>query len=356
MTLGVELEFQLLDESTLDLSPAAPSILEAVSPDLAERIKPEFIRSMIEINTEICATVDDAAENLRHLGEELGEKARQNGCLLYAASLHPSSKCHDQLLTEDNRYTKIMNDLQLVGRRFITQGLHVHVGLDDAETAIRVCDDIRLYLPIFLAMSTSSPFFEGRDSGLHSYRAKLFEALPLAGMPGHLQSWQQFKEMTDLLIRADIITEVRDLWWDVRPHPDLGTVEVRICDLPSRFDDILAMVALIQAVVLHISLSAPKPMPNIQIIKSNKWQAARYGLAGRFVDPYTLQKTSMKEVAKDLVAMVSPECSQLGTNSHLETMERIISQGTSTDLQRRIYTETGDFQQVIRQTRQGFWK
>jgi len=355
-TLGVEIEFQLLEPATLNLTPAAPALLAAVPADLRLRIKQEFIQSMVEINTDICATVGEVEAGLTELYTILDKLARENNCLLYAASLHPFAKSSAQRTTEDVRYNRILNDLQLVGRRFITQGLHVHVGMPDGETAIRVCDEIRLYLPIFLALSTSSPFYEGQDTGLCSYRAKLFEALPLAGIPDGFGSWTVFQDIIAMLKQSDIIKQVRDIWWDVRPHPDFGTVEIRICDLPSRFVDIMALVALIQATVVTLSRGKFNRPPNMQVLRSNKWQAARYGLQGRFVDPLAGRKGSIAEAAEQLLKMTGQAADELGSNAYLAPIGRILQQGTSADRQRRIYRDAKTLQAIVREMRKEFWQ
>jgi carboxylate-amine ligase len=355
-TLGVELEFQLLDPDTLNLTPAAPGLLRMVPAAGQERIKQEFIQSMIEINTEICATVDDAAAGLSEISLLTEKLARQNNCLLYAASLHPFAKSSEQRITDDARYKRILGDLQLIGRRFITQGLHVHVGMADGDTAIKVCDEIRLYLPIFLALTTSSPFYEGQDTGLCSYRAKLFEALPLAGIPEAFGSWTRYHEIVVMLMQTEIIKQVRDIWWDVRPHPDFGTVEIRICDLPSRFDEIMALVALIQATVVTLSRGQSHRPLNMQVLRSNKWQAARYGLKGQFVDPVAGHRGSLAEATDHLLNMTARAAEKLDSTAYLGPIKRIVHEGTSTDHQRRIFNGTNTFTSIIETMLREFWQ
>jgi len=323
---------------------------------LQERIKPEFIRSMLEVNTEVCTDMDQVKSSLARLIRQAEELAEKNNCLLFATSLHPFARHIDQELSNHPRYARIMDDLQLVGRRFITQGLHVHIGMDNHEDAIRVCDNIRLFLPILLSLTCSSPYYEGVDTGLHSYRAKLFEALPLAGMPDQLESWHKYLEMVKLLTNTGIITSVRDLWWDVRPHPDFGTIEVRICDLPSTFKEILAIVALIQGLVVEMTQSDKHLNPNMQVLKSNKWQAARYGLAGTFVYPLLQKKISMQEAAGEIFAKAAPAMEKLGTSPYLADLQHIIKSGTSADHQRKIYTEQKDFPAIIKELHPKFWQ
>jgi carboxylate-amine ligase len=355
-TLGVEIEFQILAKDTLNLAPMAPEILAMVPAGQKDRIKPEFIRSMIEVNTEICESVHQVKTNLAEVSQQAESLASDNGCILYAASLHPFASHHDQILSPDPRYSRIINDLQLVGRRFIAQGLHVHVGMPDAETAVLVRDNILIYIPILLALTTSSPFYEGMDTGLNSYRTKLFESLPLAGMPDQIGSWENYLHMVNLLINTGIINEVRDLWWDVRLHPDFGTVEIRICDLPSRFMDILAIVTLIQALVATLAESEAHLIPDMQIVKSNKWQAARYGLQGRFVNPLTQSSISMIKAAKDLLEMIGPKINKFETNQFITPLLYILENGTSADYQRKIYQEVGDLTAIIKETLPKFWQ
>lgn len=355
-SLGVEIELQIIDRTSLNLVPRAPEILAMVPAQLHDRIKPEFIRSMIEVNTEVCFNMDQVKDNLTHLIRLAEKIAAESSSLLFASSLHPFANHSDQELSDHPRYSRIMDDLQIVGRRFITQGLHVHVGMEDHKAAIRVCDNIRLFLPILLALTCSSPYYEGIDTGLHSYRAKLFEALPLAGMPDKLGSWEKYVEMMSLLTNTGIISDVRDLWWDVRPHPDFGTIEIRICDLPSSFNEILAIVALIQGLVVHLTESDKHLDFNMQVLKSNRWQAARYGLEGRFVYPLLQKKTSMQEAAGELFTRARPAMEQLGTSHYLPVLQKIAVSGTSSVQQRSIFSEKNDFSAIIKELHPKFWQ
>ena len=355
-SLGVEIELQVVDKNDLNLVQKAPEILAMVPAELQERIKPEFIRSMVEINTAVCSDIDQVKENLTHIIGQAERIADEHNCLLFATSLHPFARYRDQKISSHPRYNRIMEDLQMIGRRFITQGLHVHVGMDDKEAAIRVCDNIRLFLPILLAMTCSSPYYEGIDTGLHSYRAKLFEALPLAGMPDKLGNWDKYTETVNLLINTGIINEPRDLWWDVRPRPDFGTVEIRICDLPASLDEILAIVALIQGLVVNLTESDKHLNPNMQVLKSNKWQAARYGLEGNFIYPLNQKKISMREAAGELFAKAAPAMEQRGTSHCLPVLQQILESGTSSTRQRKIFSRQKDFSAIIKELHPTFWQ
>ncbi len=356
-TIGVELEVQVLDNETLELVPLAPEILKKVPPELKNRIKPEFIQSMVEINTDICSTVAEVEKDLKGTYNTLNNIAEELGATLFLSSIHPFSKSSDQKVSEDFRYKKIMDELQLVGRQFITQGLHVHIGVTDEEEAIQINNNLRIYLPVLLALTTSSPFYESEDTGLMSYRAKLFEALPLAGMPDSLYDWNEYTSLVNLLKKSGMIESVRDIWWDVRPHPDFGTVEVRICDLPCSFRDILTITALIQALVVALAEQFENPEPHIQILRSNKWQAARHGLDGFYVDPFFGRRYTMKEAATYLYRHVKPAAEALESTDYLDEVPGIINRSTSASIQKNLYYSNGhDFIGMIKSMQGLFFK
>lgn len=340
-TIGVEIEIQILDNESFGLTSLAPAILKMVHPSLTTRIKKEFIQSMVEINTKICSSVAEVEEDLKSTFDHLNSITEGLGGSLYMASLHPFSAGPEQAVSDDQRYKRIMNELQLVGRRFITQGLHVHIGVDDREKVVKINNAMRIYLPIILALSTSSPFYESQDTGLMSYRSKLFEALPLAGMPDSLEGWDGFLTLASLLSTNGIIDSVKDIWWDVRPHPDFGTVEIRICDLPYSLKDILSITALIQALVLTIAEQYEVPDPHMQLLRSNKWQATRHGLDGFYVDPIFGRKHAMKDAALNLCRFVKPAAESLKSSRYLDGITDILERGTSSLLQRRLYREKG---------------
>jgi carboxylate-amine ligase len=355
-TLGVELEIQLLDQRSLNLAPAAQDILADLPADLKERIKPEFIRSMVELATGVCGDLRAVELDLRQSYEILEKRAGRSGCLLFAASLHPFARHCRQVLSPGRRYAELLEELQLVGRRLISQGLHVHVGLPDAATTIRVFNEIRRYLPLCLALTTSSPFYEGEDTGFHSYRSKLMDALARAGMPRPFKDWQELGQVFALLCRAGAIRDIREIWWDVRPHPDFGTLEVRICDLPGRFDEILAMTALIQALVKTLAeQNRPAADHPQEIIISNKWEAARHGLAGLFIEP-TGQGSpgTISAACRKLLEMTGPAARQLGTREHYVVLERILETGTSGDRLRSLHRQGLAFPEIIQLLRRDF--
>lgn len=358
-SLGVEIEFQILDNEGLNLVPFAPLLLEQAPALLRPRLSLEFIKSILEIQTGVCADLRDVENDLLQTCAMAEELAVDNDFLLYAASLHPFARASEQELSENERYEQIMQELQIIGRRFISQGLHVHVGMPDGETAIRVCNLIQAFLPVFLALSCSSPFYQGIDTGLMSYRTKLFEALPLAGIFEYIPDWQHFIGEVENLKEFGIIQSFKDLWWDTRPNPDFGTIEVRACDLPVTFSAILALVAMIQSTAAWLVENVPESKPlNAYLIKANKWQAARHGLDGRFVDPTGLlgdKPMQLRLAATELQRQITPFAATLGGESYLNHLDTIISGGTGAELMRQLYQDTDDLPTVVREIQKEFW-
>ncbi len=354
-TIGVEVEFQLLDPDTLDLAHRAPAVLEQTSNEYGDRIKKEFIQSMVEVTTGICATPADVTTDMGATIAALEEAAERCKCLIHAASLHPFARVRDQRLSDEERYRAILDELQIVGRRLITQGLHVHIGMADGETAITVFDRMRSLLPLFLALTASSPFFESEDTGLCSYRSKLFEALPRSGMPDALGSWANYRDFVALLEHAQVIGSPRDIWWDVRPHPELGTVEVRICDVPSRFRCVVAVASLIQASALYLATEGSSINPeNRAIINSNKWQAVRHGLQARFVDPLTGNQSYAPDAIARLLRRLEPFFKDFGASDQITVLEGMLERGCSANRQRHIFHQTGSLREIIRKERMEF--
>ena len=354
-TIGVEIELQLIDNSTCDLKNIASKVLSDVDKQFLSRIKYELFESMIEINTNICSSVEEARIDIKQTLSHLEEILKNYDSTMNCSSLHPFAHGKNQIVTDDARYRRIIQDLQIIGTRFITQGLHVHIGIDDCEKVIKVNNALRIYLPLLLALSTSSPFYKGEDTGLYSYRTKIFESLPLAGLPDYLNDWDHFTMLTDNLIKADIIQAVKDLWWEVRPHPGFGTVEVRICDIPTNFDEILALVALIQALVVTVQDADNYPDTHIQILESNKWQAARYGLEGTFIDPLTLNKLSVQKAIENLCNLLEPTMVSLGSEKYIKVIEKVLMKGTGATLQRNLFKKSASFENMIKSLKEQFY-
>jgi len=355
-TIGVEIELQLVDKKNLNLKNISSKILAEVNEEFSNNIKCELIESMIEINTNICSNIKEVENDIIKILNHLDEILKNHETEINCTSLHPFAIGKNQIVTDNLRYKRIMNDLQMVGKRFISQGLHVHIGIDNPEIAIKVNNALRVYLPLLLSLSNSSPYFEGEDTGLHSYRTKLFEALPLAGMPDYLHNWNQFENLTKQLEGAGIINSVKDLWWDIRPHPGFGTVEIRVCDIPISYKEIIALVSLIQALVVTLIKLEPYQDTHIQILQSNKWQAARYGLEGVFVDPKTFKKLSMRKAIEDLFILVEPAIVSLGSKKYRTILEEILISGTGSKKQRNLYSNSKNFLHMLKNLKEQFYQ
>jgi len=355
-TIGVEIELQLVDKKNLNLNNISSKVLADINKEFSDNIKCELIESMIEINTNICSNIDEVEKDIRKTLNHLDEILKNYETEINCTSLHPFAIGKNQIITDNPRYKRIMKDLQMVGKRFISQGLHVHIGISNPEDAIKVNNALRVYLPLLLALSTSSPFFEGEDTGLHSYRTKLFEALPLAGMPDYLNNWNHFESLTEHLEGAGIINSVKDLWWDVRPHPGFGTVEIRVCDIPINFKEIIALVALMQALVVTLIKLDSYQDTHIQILQSNKWQAARYGLKGVFVDPKTFKKLSMRKAIENLFVLVEPAMVSLGLKKYFNILEEILNADTGSYKQRKLYANSNKFEDMLKTLKEQFYK
>ena len=355
-TIGVEIELQLIDDNNFDLKNISSKVLADIDKKFSDKIKYELFESMIEINTDVCNSVEEVSKDIKQTLLHLKEVLKNYNTIINCSSLHPFAKGKDQVISNDSRYKRIMNDLQIIGTRFITQGLHVHIGVDNCENVIKINNAMRMYLPLLLAISTSSPFYEGKDTGLYSYRTKIFESLPLAGLPDYLDSWNHFVILTNNLIKADIIREVKDLWWEVRPHPGFGTVEVRICDVPINFKQLLSLVALIQALVITLQNSDKQLDSHIQIFQSNKWQAVRYGLEGVFINPLTLKQKPIKKAIEDLCHLVEPIMVSLGTTKYIAVIQEILERGTGALQQREIYNKSSSFEYMIKSMAEQFYQ
>jgi len=355
-TIGVEIELQLIEGNSLDLNNIAPRVIADIDKNFSNRIKFELFESMIEINTDICFTVEEVEQDIKQTLNHLEEILKSYNATLNCTSLHPFAKGKNQIVTDDFRYKRIMKDLQIVGRRFITQGLHVHIGVDDREKVIKINNALRVYLPLLLALSSSSPFFEREDTGLYSYRTKIFESLPLAGMPDYLTDWNHFTQLTANLTKAGIIQSVKDLWWEVRPHPGFGTVEIRACDIPVSLEKILALISFIQALVITLQKEDDYSSTHIQILESNKWQAVRYGLEGSFIDPTTFEKITIKQAIENLCILVEPTIISLGLTKYFKTIEDILINGTGATIQRKLYNNSGNFEYMIQSLREKFYQ
>ena len=352
-TLGIELELALVDARTMRLTSAIEPLMQRV-PDLAGKsVKPELMQSCVEINTDVCETVGQAEADLREKLIRVEAAADEVGARLWWGATHPFSLWGEQTVTNNDRYQSLVNLLQEMARRLVTFGLHVHVGVDSGDKAVMICDRIMQHLPTLLALSCSSPFWENRDTGLQSHRSKIMEGLPTAGLPTLMRNWSEYVWLVNHMIETGFINTIREIWWDVRPHHNFGTVEVRVCDMPGNLTDALALAALVQCLVKALSdeidEGAYQHDCHPMMVRQNKWRACRYGIGAQLVNSYTFEVQSVAHITDFLVTRLSVIADQLDCYDYLQHTRRLAQGPSHPDRQRAILKQTGDPAEVVRQ-------
>ena len=351
-TLGIEEEFQIVDPATRELKSHVSEILEEGKLLLGEKIKPEMIQSMIEVGTGVCANIREAREDLSTLRCIISSLAQKKGMAIVAASTHPFSKWSEQEIYEGDRYKLLVDELQMVARSLLIFGLHVHVGIPDIEKRIQVMNAARYFLPHILALTTSSPFWLGFNTGLKSYRSEVFKKFPRTEIPDTFESYAQFQAYVDLLVKMNCIQNGSKIWWDVRPHHLFPTLEFRICDIPTRVDDTIAIAALFQAIVAKLMVLNEGNLGfriyHRRLILENKWRAIRYGLDGMMLDLGKQKEVPARDLIRELLDFVDDVVDPLDSRHEIEHIHTILDRGTSADEQLRVYEESGhDFNAVV---------
>jgi carboxylate-amine ligase len=334
------------------LSSAASRILTEIPRELESSIKPELLRCYIELNTNVCADVAAVEADLKSKLEVVREIASRHGLSLFWSGTHPFSRWQDQEVTPNERYFSLIDLLQETARRLVTFGLHVHIGVDSGDKAIMICDRILQHLPTLLALSVNSPFWQGRNTGLHSQRSKIMETLPTAGLPPLMRNWSEYSWLVNHMVETGFIKTIREIWWDVRPHHNFGTVEVRICDMPPSLKDVLGLTALIQCLVFDLSEEIDRGTYQFDchpfLIRQNKWRACRYGMEAKLVDPATHDAVETRRVVDNLLDRLGPRAEELGCARYIEIVREIVDGPTGSVRQLRIFGETHDLAQVVR--------
>jgi carboxylate-amine ligase len=350
-TIGIEEEFQIIDPETRELKSRVNEILEEGKMLLGEQIKPEMHQSMVEVGTGVCNNVQEARADVAKLRRTIGDLAKKNGLVFAAASTHPFSHWEDQLITDHERYYSLIEGMQHVARGLLIFGLHVHVGVEDREAAIHIMNAARYFLPHVLALSTSSPFWLGHNTGLKSYRSEVFKQFPRTDIPDYFSSSSEYESYVNLLIKTKCIDNGRKIWWDVRPHPFFPTLEFRICDIPSRIDETIAIAALFQAIVAKLYKLLKQNMGfrlyRRALIQENKWRAVRYGLDGNLIDFGKQTEVPARDLVMELLDFVDDVVDELGSRRELNYVHQILKNGTSADRQLAVYNETRDLKAVV---------
>jgi YbdK family carboxylate-amine ligase len=354
-SLGVEWELELVDLDSRELASAATDILDEMSggPDVEHaKAKHELLESCIEVITGVCTTVDEAVEDLRGTMTEVASAASARGLGVMCSGTHPITDWATQQISPNPRYAKLVEDMQWLARRLQIFGVHVHVGVRSPEKVIPIVNALTAYIPHFLALSGSSPYWVGTDTGLASARSKVFEGLPTAGLPYQLSGWDDFEHYMSTLISAHTINSVREVWWDVRPHPTFGTVELRICDgLPTLYE-ISWAAALSQCLVEMLNGQLDRgytlPVPKSWTLRENKWRAARYGIEAELIVDDDGRTQPLRDLVNELVDDLAPVAERLGCTKELLRAKKILEVGPSYDRQRRAAAAAdGDLRAVV---------
>jgi len=351
-TVGVEEEFQIVDPATWELRSHVSELLAESAPAFGDQIKREMHQSIVEVGTKICANVEELAEEIIRIRRDLSDAAERVGLRVAAAGTHPFSNWMDQVLSPGERYQNIVEEMGQLARSLLIFGLHVHVAVPDRESMIALMNEARYFLPHLLALSTSSPFWMGRDTGLKSFRTTVFRRFPRTGIPDHFGSWSDYEEYVNLLIKLHSIDNAKKIWWDLRPHPTFGTLEFRICDVPTAPRASIAIAALAQAIIVKLFRLRERNLGfrryHRALIEENKWRAARWGLDGKLIDFGKREEVPMRHLALELLAFVDDVVDGLGSRREVEYVQKILSDGTSAERQLQVYQATGDLRAVAR--------
>lgn len=351
LTIGIEEEYQIIDPETRDLRSYITQFLEEGRMVLRESLKPELHQSMVEVGTPVCHTIQEAREEIVRLRSAIATLAKRKGLCIAAAGTHPFASWLAQDITPFERYYKVAEDMQYLARRLLIFGMHVHIGIEDREFAIDTMNVIRYMMPHILALSTSSPFWMGRNTGLKSYRSVIFEDFPRTGIPDYFNSWAEFQEFLDILVQTGSIEDGSKIWWDVRPHPFYPTLEFRVCDMCTKVDEAVAVAALFQALVAKLWKLRRQNMTfriyRRALVDENKWRAVRYGLDGKLIDFGIRQELPARDLLRELVEFVDEVLDELGSREEVEYVYRILEEGSSADRQLATFRDTGDMKAVV---------
>jgi glutamate---cysteine ligase / carboxylate-amine ligase len=351
-TVGVEEEFQIVDPASWELRSHVSELLASSAPAFGDQVKREMHQSIVEVGTKICANIEELAGEIIRNRRDLADAAERIGLRIAAAGTHPFSSWMDQVISPGERYENIVEELQQLARSLLIFGLHVHVAVPDRSSMISLMNEARYFLPHLLALSTSSPFWLGRDTGLKSFRTTVFRRFPRTGIPDHFQSWNEYEEYVNTLVDLHCIDNGKKIWWDVRPQPTFGTLEFRICDVPTAPRASIAIAAVAQAIIVKLYRLRIRNLGfrlyHRALIEENKWRAARWGIDGKLIDFGQRREVPMRELGLELLEFVDDVLDDLGSRREVDYIRKILTEGTSAERQLQVYRETGDLKSVVR--------
>ena len=350
-TIGIEEEYQIIHPDTRELTSYIQEFLDEGRVILKDQIKPEFLQSQVEVGSNICQDIHEARAEFVRLRTIVCKLAEEKDLRVVAAGTHPFSRWSDQKVTAGERYTKHEENMADIARRMLVFGMHVHIGLEDPDLRIDLMNQMRYFVPHLLALSTSSPFWHGRRTGLKSYRTIIMNDLPRAGLPPHFSSYGEYERFVDTLVKTNCIDEPTKIWWDMRPHPKFPTLEFRFMDICTTIDEAVCMTALVQALVaklikLRRSNVVWRPYRR-NLITENKWRAVRNGKDGVLIDLGARKEATLRELVLEILELVDDVVDELGVRKDVEYVHTILDKGTSADRQIATYEETGSLEAVV---------
>jgi carboxylate-amine ligase len=347
-TIGIEEELMILDAETLELANAIESLLE---PAPAGEIKPELMESVLEVSTDPCANTAEAGEQLRALRRQVASAAAAKDLAIGSAGTHPFAMWEDQRIVARPRYRDLISALRFVARQELIFGMHVHVGVDDPDKAIHIANGMRVHIPVLLALSANSPFWRADTTGMASTRTPIFRAFPRVGMPPTYKGWADYEQRIEFMVGTRVIEDYTYLWYDVRPHPNFGTVEIRVMDSQTHVEHTLGLTALTQALVrelaLHFEEGKQLSRYPFEMLDENKWLAARHGLEGELVDLPNPERVATRELAQRLLDRMREHAQDLGSAPELEAVEDLLERGNGADRQVVVYEANHDLREVM---------
>ena len=350
-TLGVEEEYMVIDPVTRELKSHEHQIVDLAAKTLGDNVKAEMHQAVVEVGTGICKTVDEAHAEILMLRKTVSDVAKSIGLRIGAAGTHPFSHWSTQMITPNPRYHEIVNEMQEAARSNLIFGLHVHIGISDKNTAIHIMNTVRYFLPHIYALSTNSPFWEGRNTGFKSFRTKVFDKFPRTGLPDYFNDWDDFKNYVNLLIKTNCIDNAKKIWWDVRVHPFFDTIEFRICDVPMLVEETIAITAILQALVAKLYKLRLQNMSfivyNRALLNENKWRASRYGIEGKLIDFGKQTEVDTRLLILELLDFIDDVVDELGSRKAVSSVKRILELGTGADRQLAVFEKTNSMQKVV---------
>ena len=350
-TLGIEEEYMVIDPKTRELKSHEQKIVSEGQKIIRDKVKAEMHQAVVEVGTDICRDVDEARRDVSTLRSTISRIVGDLGFQIGAAGTHPFSHWEHQLITDHIRYSEIVNELQEAARSNLIFGLHVHVGMENREMANHIANSTRYFLPHIYALSTNSPFWEGRLTGYKSYRTKVFDKFPRTGIPEYFESIEAYDNFVKLLVKTNSIDNAKKIWWDLRVHPFFNTVEFRICDVPMTVDETICIAALFQAICAKIYKLRSQNMNYIQysraLINENKWRASRYGIDGHLIDFGKEEEVNTRVLIYELLDFIDDVVDPLGCRQAAHYAEHMLETGTGADRQLKVYADTGSLPAVV---------